>query len=283
MQKFVLLIIVAFISISSYSQMRIGVFGGVSHYQGDLVDQAFPARFTKGAFGLSLNYEFTERLTLRTGLTFAKIAGDDKYNNKEYLRFRNLSFESNITELSILGEYNIFNLSSMRWSPYVFGGVALFKFNPYTFDSTGEKFFLKPLSTEGQGLDQYPERKPYSLTQVSLPFGGGIKFALSETINIGLEAGIRKTFTDYLDDVSTDYADEFDLLTARGPKAVELAYRSGEVPGGDPFYPQKGSQRGGADMKDWYYFTGLHVSFKLGSGPLFGGSKRGYGCPKVPQ
>lgn len=272
-----------FISISSFAQLRLGVFTGIANYQGDLIDKPFQApRF---AGGISLAYDFSERLALRGGLTIAKVAGADSLSDKDYLRARNLSFQSSIVEFSLRGEYTIFNMSNMRWSPYVFGGLAIYRFNPYTFDRNNNQVFLKPLGTEGQGLPQYPEREPYSLTQVSLPFGGGIKYAISDKVDLGLEMGLRKLFTDYLDDVSTNYADAADLLAGRGTQAVDLAYRGDEVPGGNPVYPAKGDQRGGVEQKDWYYFTGLHLNIRLSdeTSRIFGGNgKRSKnGCPTV--
>lgn len=216
------------------------------------------------------------------------MAGDDRYNEKDYLRARNLNFESRITELSLVGEFSTFNVSEKRWSPYAFGGLALFRFNPYTFDPIDNKVFLKPLSTEGQGLSRYPERRPYALTQLALPFGGGVKLAINENIRIGAEVGLRYLFTDHLDDVSTTYADPVDLLEERGQLAVDYSYRGDEIAGGDPTYPAKGVQRGGAEVKDLYYFTGLTLSFRLpGGNPntrVFstGKGRRGISCPKLP-
>lgn len=269
------------LSISSFAQVRLGVFTGIANYQGDLIDKPFQApRF---AAGLSLAYDFSERFALRGGLTIAKVAGADSLSDKSYLRDRNLSFQSSLVEFSLRGEYTIFNISNMRWSPYVFGGLAVYHFNPYTFDRNGTQVYLKPLGTEGQGLEQYPERKPYSLTQVALPFGGGVKYAISDKVDLGLELGLRKLFTDYLDDVSTNYADVNDLLAGRGAQAADLAYRGDEVPGGNPAYPAKGDQRGGVEQKDWYYFTGLQLNIRLSEeGGLFGGGRRSkYGCPTV--
>ena len=105
---------------------------------------------------------------------------------------------------------------------------------------------------------------------------------------------MRKLFTDYLDDVSTSYADQADLLAEKGQLAVNMAYRGDELPGGNPNYPSKGAQRGGAKYKDWYYFLGLHHTYRLGGSDggggggyggakMRGGKKRNYGCPNVPQ
>ena len=141
------------------------------------------------------------------------------------------------------------------------------------------------MGTEGQGLPGYADREPYGLTQAALPFGAGVKFALTNNLHIGLEIGIRKLFTDYLDDVSTTYADPADLLTGRGQLAVDMSYRGDEV--GDPVYPGKGAQRGSSKHKDNFYFTGLHVTYRLGGNNsgrgLFGGgrkgNKNGIDCP----
>jgi hypothetical protein len=275
-----------FLSISSFSQQfHIGIFGGLSAYEGDLVDKFLPRKVTNGAIGFTANYELNDRITLRAGLLYTVVGGADRYNKDTVLQHRNLSFETTITELSIVGEYYFFNLNEQRYSPYVFGGLAVFHFNPYTFGSSTQRVYLKPLSTEGEGLNQYPERKPYPLTQLAIPFGGGIKYVISDRFRIAAELGFRKLFTDYLDDVSTNYADQADLLAAKGQLAVDLAYRGDEVPGGSANYPAKGAQRGNVKLKDWYYTIGLHLTYRImnnkGSG-FHGGKKRGYGCPGSP-
>ena len=284
MRKLLFVCSLLLISIFSFAQLHLGLFGGIGNYQGDLINSAYVGKLTRVAVGITGEYELSSKLSLRGGFTFAQIAGDDQYNTKDYLKLRNINFESNITEFSLLAQYYTFGFENRRWSPYVFGGVAVYHFNPYILTTDDEKIFLKPLRTEGQGLAGYTESKPYSLTQLALPFGGGVKFALSDNVRIGAEIGLRKLFTDYLDDISTNYADENDLRTQVSELAVQVAYRGDEVAGGDPNYPAKGAQRGGVDEKDWYYLTGLTLSFRLGSGGggLFGGGKGKYGCPKVP-
>jgi opacity protein-like surface antigen len=292
MGKAWLLGIFLLLSAVSFSQkVHIGVFGGLSAYQGDLVDKIFPKKVTNGAIGVTVNYELMEQLMIRGGFTYAIVGGADRFSNNDSLIARNLAFETKISEFSLLAEYYFFNLYNQKFSPYIFAGLAVYHFNPYAFNGTTDKIFLKPLSTEGQGLSQYPDRKPYGLTQLALPFGGGVKYAFTDNLRLGLELGMRKLFTDYLDDVSTTYADYNDLLTEKGQLAVDMAYRGDELPGGNPNYPAKGAQRGGAKHKDWYYFLGLHLTYRLGSGDsggggyggkIKGGKKRGYGCPHVP-
>ncbi|MEO7444890.1 MAG: hypothetical protein ABIU55_05280, partial [Ferruginibacter sp.] len=75
------------------------------------------------------------------------------------------------------------------------------------------------------------------------------------------------------------YADSAKLANARGPLAVSMAYRGAEIPGAPP-YPKEGSQRGNAGSKDWYYATGIKISYLLGNGN--GGGRRNKtktGCP----
>ena len=267
---------------SAQQRFHVTVFGGLSNYQGDLQGKEFTFEQSNAAFGLGVKYDLTPHFAIRSGLVLASVEGNDKTNDP-LLQFRNLSFQSNITEGNLLLEYTLADLENKRLSPYLFAGVALYHFNPYAFDSLGNKVYLKPLSTEGQGLAQYPDRKPYKLTQFAIPFGGGIKFRVNYNTVISYEIGLRKLFTDHLDDVSTRYVDRFILAQERGLKAVEMAYRADELKDGDPNYPADGTIRGGSKYKDWYYFQGitLYIGINTGKGGLFSGRKSKYGldCP----
>ncbi|HYE56023.1 MAG TPA: DUF6089 family protein, partial [Chitinophagaceae bacterium] len=143
----------------------------------------------------------------------------------------------------------------------------------------GARHFLQPLGTEGQGLAEYPDRKPYKRTQFAIPFGAGLRVRVSDKVTLAYEFGLRKTFTDYLDDVSTTYVDPAILATTRGPKAVELSYRGDELRNGNPNYPADGTMRGGAESKDWYYFSGISVTIGIGNA-LLGGGRGRIECPK---
>ncbi len=268
---------------SSQAQFQIGLFGGLSNYTGDLLDK--PYGLANAAVGFTAGYRISDRITLRAGATLGKIEGADSVSGRKGFAKRNLSFQSSLKEFSVIGEYNLFNIDDTRWTPFAFAGVAVFHFDPYTYDANKMKVYLKPLSTGGQGLEKYPEKKPYALTQLSVPAGGGIKFAISERINLAAQIGLRLTFTDYLDDVGSTYINEADLLAARGPKAVELSYRGDEIPGGNQNYPSKGAHRGKSGAliyNDFYYISGIHVIYNLGaSGSSFTGKRKDYGCPIV--
>lgn len=266
---------------ASAQDFWVDVFAGATNYQGDLQDKRYTFNQAHLAGGAGVTYDISDRFSARLHLLFGKISADDKKGRNTE---RNLSFSSNLFEAQAALQFYLWPLNSRSVTPYAFAGLGLFRFNPYTFDSTGAKYYLKPLSTEGQGI--VPGREEYSLTQLSIPFGGGIKLSLTDDVNVGLELGLRKTFTDYLDDVSKTYVDPNVLLLERGPKAVELAYRGGELKDGNPIYPDPDGNRrirGNPKSLDWYYFTAVTFSFRLGgSGAIGGGSgKRGrqLDCP----
>jgi opacity protein-like surface antigen len=261
----------------------ISLLTGIMNYQGDLNPNSFTFNHSHFTAGLIIRKPLNRWFTLRTGAVIGSIEAADRYN-RDYLKPRNLSFHSSIQDVHLGVEITLLNIATKRFTPYLYAGIAVFHFNPWTYDNTGKKTYLQPLSTEGQGLPEYPEQKSYKLTQFSFPFGGGIKIMVSDDINIGVEFSQRKSFTDYIDDVSTYYADRDILLSARGAKAVELAYRGNEIPGGLP-YPHQGEQRGTASEMDWYYYAGTTIEIKFSSlGQLFGNKRSGksshMGCPR---
>jgi hypothetical protein len=220
---------------------------------------------------------------LRLGATFGKISGADSLASDTSRILRNLSFQSQILDISLMAEYDFFNIKETGFTPYIFAGIAVYHFDPYAEDTAGQRVYLPPLSTEGQGLSEYPERSPYNLTQVSIPFGAGIRYAVSPVVNIGLEISLRKTFTDYLDDISTTYVDRAKLEAERGTTAVDFAYRTNELPGHKiEEYPPDGTMRGSPAAKDWYYFTGLTLTFNLnGNSGRFHKALQQIKCPPV--
>ena len=263
------------ISTIKAQNFHLNLFLGTSNYQGDLQDKRITLDQSHLAGGVGLSYDITDHFSVSGGIMLGKVSADDKKGRN---KVRNLNFTSGLTEGNLELQYFITPLLEHSLTPYVFAGVAVYHFDPYTHDTTGKKYYLKPLSTEGEGF--IPGVKDYILTQFSIPFGAGVKLNLSDNINVGFEMGFRKLFTDYLDDVSTTYVDGGLLLTNRGAKAVELAYRGDELKNGVLTYPPAGQQRG-AKAKDWYYFTGLTLSFRLGAGDGgVRGSRSQWACPK---
>ena len=269
-------------SASFAQRLSVEAFAGLANYQGDLQESKYTLAQSKGAIALGLSYAITNKISIRGLATYGVIQGDDKYNSNTKLIDRNLNFTSKIYDASIVGVYNFFDLDVKRFTPYVFAGISLFHFNPYTFDSAGNKVVLKLLSTEGEGLPQYPDRKEYNLNQIAIPFGGGIKFVVNDNVTVGWEFRFHKTFTDYLDDVSKTYVDYNTLLAAHGQRAVDIAYRADELKNGDPNYPGDGTLRGSEKYKDWFYFSGITASFRINSSKDGASHSRrgsGLGCP----
>lgn len=262
--------------------LSVSLFGGVMNYQGDVKPDNFTMTHSNFAAGITLRKPVNRWFSLRAGFNMGKITAADSWNTED-LKPRNLSFATQIKEGYIGLEINLLDMSVNRFNPYVYAGLAVFHFNPWTTDKDGQKVYLAPLSTEGQGLSAYPESQPYKLTQICIPFGGGARFMVVDGINLGFEFNQRKSFTDYIDDVSGHYVDGDVLLREKGPKAVELAYRADEIPGGRPIFPSHGEKRGTPTEMDWYYFIGLTLEAnlnKIGGAIKFDKSSYSRKCPR---
>lgn len=230
---------------------------------------------------IGVRYDLSEHLTARSYLTLTSLRGDDRKGTVS-MQQRNLNFQTRLFDWELTAQYSLFSLNDRWWSPYVFAGIGLYHFNPYTKDSADNKIFLKPLSTEGQGFT--PGIDNYKLTGFSIPFGLGVNYALNEDMRLGLEFGYRKIFTDYLDDVSSNYADQSALFAARGPLAVDLAWREDEITGAP--YPVAGTSRGNPAQKDGYYYIALTYTvryffdkYKQIVGLPSGKREKRVGCP----
>lgn len=255
---FTLLLVVA---VQTQAQKyQLAVFGGVANYQGDLKPVVFTFEQSRPAVHVVGKLALNDHFIIRAGYAYASVYADDRYN-RDYLKPRNLNFRSSLHELHAGIEYNLFSLETKKITPYVFAGVGVFKYNPYTYENN-QKVFLQPLGTEGQGLAAYPERKLYQLTQLCLPIGYGIKYKVNCNLTMSFEFSQRKLFTDYFDDISSSYADPAVIAAARGPQAARLSWRGDEVPGGSTNAPV-GGVRGNPSEKDWYYFVGTTAHINL--------------------
>ena len=264
---------------------EIGALFGVSTYQGDIAPSANKLDLNElhASLGVFGRYNFNRFLTARASIAYGKLSANDSQAQDDGRRRRNLSFQSNLFEFGLTGEINILGYEAeglqKRFSPYLFGGIAIFHFNPETVYE-GQLVELQPLGTEGQGMDGFGEK--YKLTQLAIPMGGGVKIAVSDRFNIGLEAGVRKTFTDYIDDVSTSYVNYRTLLHGNGELAAALGNRTGEYLGTEPVDVPTGAQRGNPEVDDWYFIGGVTISYNIygyNSG-LGRKGKAGFGCPK---
>ena len=268
-------------SLSLQAQLELGLRLGGGNYLGDLAPSSIRGSFseTKVHGGLFLRYHFLESIALRAGANFGQVGSSDANSNSEGRVQRNLSFRSNIFEGELSLEIHPLGLFDfdLPLSPYFFGGIAAFKFNPQA-ELDGIWYDLQPLGTEGQGLEGNPEK--YQLVQLSIPAGAGLKFMINENWMVGGEFGFRKTFTDYLDDVSTEYPDLEVLSSTNGELAAQLSWRAGEI-NADALPPAPGSGRGDSTDLDWYIFTSVFVAYRFTDYGGFGGQRRNVklGCP----
>lgn len=285
-KKAILLLFAAFTIVNGYSQnLFLDIYGGAINYGGDLQAKNFTLQRANLAAGLGLTYRLGSHLSIAAAYMHGKVDADDKLSYPP-LAFRNLSFSTSINEGSLRLEGDLWAIPEKRKvTPYAFAGISVYSFNPYSYDSTGKKVYLQPLGTEGQGLSEFPEKKPYSLMQFAIPFGFGFKYALSPEINVGAELAFRKLFTDYFDDVSTNYVDTALLSAAHGPYASYFSFRGDELK--PPVEFQTNGKRGNPDFNDNFYTISLKISFSLGNGSgrtMSSGSSKRFlrqsNCPK---
>ena len=255
MRKLGLFIIVLFFAFSSKAQLEIGVFGGGSFYMGDL-NQNIPFLQTKLAYGVLARYNLDSRWSVKLNIYKGILTGDD--NVSKFLEDRSLTFKSSMWELGAVAEFNFlpYYTGSLKYyfTPYIFGGVAVIYNRPKVGLLT-----LKDYSTEGQNDQRYidEERTDYSFYNFSIPFGIGFKYSFSKKIAASIEWGMRKTFTDYLDDVSKTYYLPSDQIEPGDDDYDNLQFS-------DPNMDhQPMMQRGNSKTNDWYSFVGLTLTYNI--------------------
>ncbi len=228
---------------------------------------------TRFAVAIGLRYKLSNYFALKSHLTYGRVAGDDKLTTEYFRNYRNLNFFSDIYEFNVNFEgafqqeqvghrYRLRKVRGLKgYELYTYGfvGVGVFYFDPRT-DYLGSVVRLQPLGTEGQGL--IASRTKYSLIGICIPVGIGFKYTIDRYWGVGLEIGLRKTFTDYIDDVSTTYFGFANYPDANDLAAV-LADRSNKS---DPKVTTAGQQRGDPRDKDSYMFGIFSLNYKLRTG-----------------
>jgi hypothetical protein len=268
---------------------EVGVSGGAMNCLTDIGGtKGIGKKFTKdlnlgntrfnGSFYIGALYRYA--IGLRLEGTYGKVSAYDsilsdvpKTDIARARYNRNLSFRSVITEVNLVAEFHpifIFGNHEARdeipplYSPYLMIGVGYFSFNPQA--KLGNRWVdLQPLSTEGQGFPQYPDRKPYKLSGITMPIGIGMKYELTSFLNVRGEFLYRFTNTDYLDDVSTTYIDPKDfannLSATRFVNAFLLYDRNRKE-----YLPQTlpGKKRGDTSQNDGYFTFNLKFGLNIG-------------------
>mgnify|MGYP001560372531 CR=1 FL=1 len=284
----------------AYSQynMDFGINLGASNYLGEMGGTSDPGKGTsrknfvsdlkinqtKFAGGAWFRYKVHPLLAVKANLMYLRIAGADSLSDYPNRKGRNLHFRNDIFELTVQGEYHFFGVQDITnkgktridFGSYIFIGGGMFYNNPKAFYLT-EWYALQPLGTEGQGRIQkiddngvMKDFKKYKRIQANVLGGLGFSYTILRKWRVGWELGVRKTFTDYLDDASTTYVDPsvFDDGTEEGAIAKALANQSAnasELTGGvmNPGHYKKDAIRGNPDDKDWYMFTAATLGYVI--------------------
>ena len=297
---------IALISTKTYSQYsffgkpvyEIGINVGPSNLLGDLggnrgIGTTFikdnniqNTKLMKGAY---LSVRPSEFIGFSLAANFTTLEGDDRIiadkGGAEVARKnRNLSVKTPLQELTLTTEIYptvLFEQDEKdlyhKFRPYGIVGIGVFHFNPkgeYTNTAGVTSWVnLKPLRTEGQGMPGYPDRKEYSLTQINIPYGVGIRYYFSDKVSAAFEIVNRKTFTDYLDDVSTTYVadSDFDAYFGAGSATAEMAKQMANksqliAPGTRIPNYNAGDKRGTTGRKDSYYAMSIKIGIRLGPG-----------------
>lgn len=280
MNKFAFLLVLCLACFGARAQYEsfihtgeIGITAGAASYFGDLNTNG-DITHSKLALGGFFRKQFGDYVAVRLGGQYARVGYSDIYSKNAYQHTRNLSFNSDIWELTLQGDFNFFRFNPVdpdeRFTPYLTFGVGAFHYDPYAY-LNGQKYYLRPLHTEGEGV--VSGKKEYSTMAICLPIGFGFKYALNEDVNIGFEVLYRFTTTDYLDDVSGTYAGAAAFPPQpNGEPSVAYLLQDRSYVYGAPI-GEAGRQRGYSGNKDSYATAQITLSFNLGT----------YRCPPVPH
>lgn len=273
----VAIILLFFTSATLAQNYDLGIVVGLPSYSGDLSPQELGIYLDdiRVGGGVFLRNQYSKRLGIRYGLTYGRISasaalrGDNGYTP---------NFRSDIYEASAIAEITPFYIGYYDAvtviAPYINLGLAFYQFNPQTLNEN-DWINLQALGTEGQGLPGYAA--PYRRFQASMPIGFGVKFIIQDKLTIGAEVTARKTFTDYLDDRSSATVIYGDVVQGNGELAARISNEDLQpVPENfDASYTRGGS------FDDWYYFSGLTLSYRFQSRYLvYKPGKKGVICPR---
>ena len=260
---FSILIINSLLASISLGQSReMGIMLGVMNYKGDLQKATFADQNNLPGFGFLYRRSYSNHWAFKTAISYGHIKADDAQSDDPFCKNRNLNFKTTILEGTGQFEFNFFPYQtanpSTLFTPYMSVGLSIFRFNPKAYYNGGY-IDLQPLGTEGQGTSANPDKDLYKRTNLAFVFGGGFKWKIGRRWSVVLESVVRKTYTDYLDDVSGVYADPNTIRVEYGKTAYYLSDRSivknkaGNI----------GRQRGDNTNRDWYHFTGVQFTYTL--------------------
>jgi hypothetical protein len=254
-------------SINAQRGWEIGGGAGISHYFGDL-NTGFNLSKPGPSIGAAARYNFNSRICTKLSANYGRISADDKDSKNEFEKERNLNFRSNVWDASAQMEFNFLTYEHGSkdnfFTPYASLGFSVFSFNPKT-TFNGKTYNLREYGTEGQ----FRGEEYYTIVG-AFNYGFGVKFDVTPVWSVNIEVSARKSFSDYLDDVSTVYPDMKDIRNLRGEVAPFLSDPTRADLGSQPI-GVKNRQRGNQRNNDHYVFTHVSLMYYFGS----------IRCPKV--
>ena len=261
--------------------LELGVLLGGSNYQGDLASSELSVLVKQSniAVGGFLRYNFNEQFSLKLQVVKTELEADDAHSSYDILKQRNLRFFSPLLDASLRIEWQFLETYSQyphRVSPYLSLGTSFISFKPQA-EYQGQIYELQPLNTEGQGLASFPNRKPYNLYSASILTGIGLKFMVNDDLTIGIDISANYAFTDYLDDVSSTYANYNELAFNYGLIAANISYQVDDFFDLDQITPLPDTPRGNPKINDFFFIAGITLSYNLINPERSSG--REIGCP----
>lgn len=184
MKKY-LLVIIALCTSLAYAQINeIGVFAGGSNYVGDIGNTQYihPNDY---ALGLLYRWNKSPRHAYRFSITTSQLKAKDSDSPNFARQERNVSFNTNLTELSAGMEFNFLNFNlhelTTKVTPYVYSGLSYSFYKASYFDNYKKQHFLDTQRT------------------LAIPIVLGIKTTLTPKMVLGFEVGARYSFADDID------------------------------------------------------------------------------------
>lgn len=241
---------------------ELGLSAGGAAYMGDL-NPYNPVKISGPSGGLFAKLNFTPRFALGVHYTYGQVTADDAKSTNTHFKTRNLNFSTTLNEISLLAEisfFDMFKVNARKYSPYIFFGAGNLFFEPKT-NYNGATYLLRNYKTEGQ-------EEPYANNTLVIPFGVGVKYKVTERLNVFTQIGFRTALTDYIDDVSGNYPDQ--TLWGTSPSATirkALSDRSGEKTAN--YIGTPGTQRGDYRERDSYMFANIGISYTFAGQKCF--------------
>ncbi len=203
------------------SELGVGV--GATNYKGEVSPQ-FQWQNSRPALTVFYRRDISTPVTLRASVTTGFLRATDA--NVEganggvppLQRYRQLRLTGGLVEAAGVVEYNFLDYHNRKdqhrahFSPYLFAGLGLY-------------YVSTTVRSDNPDL-QADFNRQGSKVGISIPAGAGLKIALNEHFNLGLEVGARKAFTDQLDHTG----DQSPLLV-------------------------------NSHDQDWYYYSGISLSY----------------------